>query len=107
MNQNKFASLHSALDRIGITGLTVTNVIGHGMQKGYPQYYRGAPAETRLLPSLRIVEAKTLPLRSHILVSATRRIRGILSKEIKKIKFIIKKFLDKNIINVYNDINII
>jgi Amt family ammonium transporter len=34
MNQNKFTELHHALDQIGVTGLTVTNVLGHGMQKG-------------------------------------------------------------------------
>jgi len=54
MNSHKFTALHTALDQIGITGLTVTNVLGHGMQKGHPQYYRGAPVEKRLLPKVQV-----------------------------------------------------
>jgi ammonium transporter, Amt family len=53
-NQNKLTRLHTALDSIGITGLTVTNVLGHGMQKGHTEYYRGAPVNIRLLPKVQI-----------------------------------------------------
>jgi len=53
-NQNKLSPLHAALDRIGITGLTVINVLGHGMQKGHTEYYRGAPVTIRLLPKVQV-----------------------------------------------------
>ncbi len=53
-NQNRFAKLQSALDAIGITGITVTNVMGYGMQKGHPQLYRGVPVETKLLPKVQV-----------------------------------------------------
>jgi len=53
-NQNKLSALHSALDKIGITGLTVTNVLGHGMQKGNVEYYRGAPVTIKLLPKVQV-----------------------------------------------------
>jgi Amt family ammonium transporter len=53
-NQDKFTELQSALDKIGITGLTVTNVLGYGMQKGHTEYYRGVPVKTRLLPKVQI-----------------------------------------------------
>lgn len=53
-NQNKFSKLHAALDKIGVTGLTVTNVLGHGIQKGHPEYYRGAPVDVRLLPKVQV-----------------------------------------------------
>jgi len=53
-NQDKLAGLHYALDKIGITGLTVTNVLGHGMQKGHTELYRGAQVEIRLLPKVQI-----------------------------------------------------
>jgi Amt family ammonium transporter len=53
-NQNKLSLLHTALDRIGITGLTVTNVLGHGMQKGHTEYYRGAPVTIKLLPKVQV-----------------------------------------------------
>lgn len=53
-NQEKFAGLQSALENIGITGLTVTNVLGFGMQKGHTEFYRGAPVKTRLLPKVQV-----------------------------------------------------
>lgn len=53
-NQTKFSELQDALDKLGITGLTITNVFGHGMQKGHQTYFRGAPMETRLLPKIKI-----------------------------------------------------
>lgn len=53
-NQHKFTELQAALDNIGITGLTVTNVLGYGIQKGYTEFYRGAPVKTRLLPKVQV-----------------------------------------------------
>jgi Amt family ammonium transporter len=53
-NQDKYTSLQSALDKIGITGMTVTNVLGYGMQKGHTEFYRGAPVKTRLLPKVQV-----------------------------------------------------
>jgi Amt family ammonium transporter len=53
-NQTKFEKLQTALDQIGITGLTVTNVLGYGMQKGHTGYYRGVPMETRLLHKVQV-----------------------------------------------------
>lgn len=53
-NQDKFTQLQTSLDKIGITGLTVTNVLGYGMQKGHTEYYRGVPVKTRLLPKVQV-----------------------------------------------------
>ncbi|HEY8443673.1 MAG TPA: ammonium transporter [Clostridia bacterium] len=53
-NQDKFSQLQTELDKIGITGLTVTNVLGYGMQKGHTEYFRGLPIKTRLLPKVQI-----------------------------------------------------
>jgi Amt family ammonium transporter len=53
-NKDKFLRLHDALDAIGITGLTVTDVRGHGMQKGHTEYYRGVPVKVRLLPKVQV-----------------------------------------------------
>lgn len=53
-NQDKFTELQSSLDKIGITGLTVTNALGYGMQKGHTEYYRGVPVKTRLLPKIQV-----------------------------------------------------
>ena len=47
-------SLKNAMNRIGITGMTVTNVMGYGLQKGKPEYYRGTPVEVTLLPKVQM-----------------------------------------------------
>ena len=54
MNQSKLMPVHSALSSIGVTGVTVTNVLGHGVQKGHGQFYRGAPIDARLLPKVQL-----------------------------------------------------
>ena len=62
--QSKFEALKEALNEIGITGMTVTQVLGCGMQKGQMEYYRGTPVETmQLLPKIQvdIVVAKIPP----------------------------------------------
>ena len=52
--QSKFTELNTALTDIGITGMTVTQVLGCGTQKGNTEYYRGVPVEMNLLPKIRI-----------------------------------------------------
>ncbi|WP_443964619.1 ammonium transporter, partial [Ruminococcus sp.] len=52
--QQKLNDLISALEDIDVTGVTVTNVLGCGMQKGQPEYYRGAVVEANLLPKVKV-----------------------------------------------------
>ncbi len=52
--QSKFEPLKQALDTLGVTGMTVTNVLGCGMQKGNNEFYRGVAVETTLLPKIKI-----------------------------------------------------
>lgn len=62
--QSKFEELKESMNAIGVTGMTVTQVLGCGMQKGQMEYYRGAPVETmQLLPKIQIdiVVAKVPP----------------------------------------------
>ena len=47
-------ALEKAMNGIGITGMTVTNVMGYGTQKGKPEYYRGTPVEVTLLPKVQV-----------------------------------------------------
>ena len=55
MNQDRFEPLKSAMNAIGVTGMTVTQVLGYGTQKGYDTYYRGVKLEeARLLPKIRV-----------------------------------------------------
>ena len=71
-NQNKFSVLQSALDAIGITGITVTNVMGYGMQKGHTQMYRGVPVETKLLPKVQ-VDIVICKVPTDVLVAAVKK----------------------------------
>lgn len=46
--------LKEAMIGIGITGMTVSHVMGCGIQKGKPEYYRGVEVETSLLPKIQV-----------------------------------------------------
>jgi nitrogen regulatory protein PII len=50
----KFEKLKDALNEIGITGMTVTQVLGCGMQKGITEMYRGVPLSINLLPKVKV-----------------------------------------------------
>ncbi len=52
--QSKFEVLKDALGAIGVSGMTVTNVIGCGIQKGAAEYYRGAEVDMTLLPKIKM-----------------------------------------------------
>lgn len=53
-NQTRFEALKAAMNEIEVTGMTVTQVMGCGIQKGKTEYYRGAPISMNLLPKLQI-----------------------------------------------------
>lgn len=69
----RFDALKVAMDEIGIMGMTVTKVLGCGVQKGQPAYYRGAKVDIELLPKLKaeIVVSK-VPVQS--VVDAARKV---------------------------------
>ena len=52
--QERFEKLKLVLDKLGVTGMTVTQVLGYGMQKGSTDFYRGVPLEVTLLPQLKV-----------------------------------------------------
>ena len=51
---NKVDEVKDALDKIGIAGMTVTEVRGHGKQKGHTAIYRGKEYNVSLLPKMQI-----------------------------------------------------
>ncbi len=51
---SKIEALKTALNEIGITGMTFTNVLGCGLQKGKTEYYRGTEYSIDLLPKARL-----------------------------------------------------
>jgi len=52
--EQKFESLKNAMMDSGITGMTVSHVLGCGIQKGKPEYYRGVAVEANLLPKIQV-----------------------------------------------------
>ncbi len=63
----RLEALKAAMMEIGITGMTVTHVLGCGMQKGKPEYYRGVPVEASLLPKIQMdIVVTKVPVRSVI-----------------------------------------
>ena len=65
--QNKFEVLKEAMNDIGVSGMTVTQVLGCGIQKGKTEYYRGVEKEINLLPKVQIaIVVSKVPVRKVI-----------------------------------------
>lgn len=65
--ESKFETLKNALMEIGITGMTVSHVLGCGVQKGKPEFYRGVQIEANLLPKIQIdIVVSKIPVRTVI-----------------------------------------
>jgi nitrogen regulatory protein P-II 2 len=50
----KLDEVHDALNRLGISGMTVTEVKGYGRQKGHTEIYRGTEYAVSFLPKVRV-----------------------------------------------------
>ena len=62
-NQSRFEELKAAMALIGVTGMTVTQVMGCGAEKGVTGYYRGVSMTMSLLPKLKIdIVVSTVPV---------------------------------------------
>ena len=65
--ESKFEALKRALTDLGITGMTMSHVLGCGIQKGKPEYYRGVEVEASLLPKIQLdIVVSKVPVRSVI-----------------------------------------
>ena len=65
--ESRFDALKAALSKLGITGMTVSHVLGCGVQGGKPEYYRGVAVETNLLPKVQVdVVVSKVPVRAVI-----------------------------------------
>jgi nitrogen regulatory protein P-II 1 len=51
---NRFEQVKDALIELGVDGMTVSEVRGHGRQKGHTETYRGREYETDLLPKVKL-----------------------------------------------------
>lgn len=65
--ESKFEALKKSLIDLGITGMTMSHVLGCGIQKGKPEYYRGVEFEPTLLPKVQLdVVVSKIPVRNVI-----------------------------------------
>ena len=63
----RFEALKKALVELGITGMTMSHVLGCGIQKGKPEFYRGVEVEATLLPKIQLdIVVSKVPVRSVI-----------------------------------------
>ena len=51
---NRYDTLRKAMNDLGVTGMTVTNVMGCGIQKGAGEMYRGVEMDVTLLPKIKV-----------------------------------------------------
>lgn len=65
--ESRFEALKKAMMELGITGMTVSHVLGCGIQKGKPEYYRGIQVEASLLPKVQVeIVVSAVPVRNVI-----------------------------------------
>ena len=64
---SKFDALKTALNTLGVTGITMSQVMGCGIQKGAEEKYRGIPLDANLLPKVKVeVVVSRIPVDSVI-----------------------------------------
>ncbi len=63
----RFEDLKVKLGELGITGMTVSHVLGYGIQGGKPEYYRGVQVSTDLMPKIQVdIVVSKVPVQSVI-----------------------------------------
>lgn len=78
--ESKLEALKAAMMNLGITGMTVSHVLGCGVQKGKPEYYRGVQIEANLLPKIQVeIVVSKVPVRS-----VTKRLRKCFIQDISE-----------------------
>ncbi len=65
--EEKLYALKDAMNKLGITGMTVSHVMGYGMQKGHTEFYRGVEVQTDLRPKVQVdIVVSAIPVRDVI-----------------------------------------
>ncbi len=65
--EERLYALKDAMSKLGITGMTVSHVMGYGMQKGHLEFYRGVQVETDLRPKVQVdIVVSAIPVRDVI-----------------------------------------
>ena len=73
---HKLADVKDALVAIGIDGITVTEVRGHGRQKGHKEVYRGMEYQVDLLPKIKVEAIVTTARTEEVIRALVAGARG-------------------------------
>ena len=71
----KLEDVKEALIKIGVEGITVSEVRGHGRQKGHTEVYRGAEYKVDLLPKVKLEMVVLDPLMNQVVETLTAAAR--------------------------------
>src|SRR6185295_19056388 len=72
---NKVDDVRAALEAIGVPGMTITEVRGHGRQKGHTAIYRGKEYNVTLLPKVEIEVVVTDAIAEDVIAALTKAAR--------------------------------
>ena len=65
--EERLYALKDAMSKLGITGMTVSHVMGYGVQQGHTEVYRGVAVETNLMPKVQVdMVVSKIPVRDVI-----------------------------------------
>ena len=65
--EERLYALKDAMSKLGITGMTVSHVMGYGVQQGHQEVYRGVAIETNLMPKVQVdIVVSKIPVRDVI-----------------------------------------
>ena len=65
--EERLYALKDAMSKLGITGMTVSHVMGYGVQQGQTEFYRGVAVETNLMPKVQVdIVVSKIPARDVI-----------------------------------------
>ena len=68
----KLEEVRESLDKIGITGMTITEVKGFGRQKGHTELYRGAEYVIDFLPKIKVEIAISIDQLNEVIDAITK-----------------------------------
>tara|TARA_Y100000022_G_scaffold181678_1_gene174531 strand:+ start:259 stop:597 length:339 start_codon:yes stop_codon:yes gene_type:complete len=68
----KLEEVRESLDKIGITGMTITEVKGFGRQKGHTELYRGAEYVIDFLPKIKVEIAVSIDQLDEVINAITK-----------------------------------
>ena len=72
-DSSRFEELKDELNKIGITGMTISSVYGCGVQKGHKEYYRGVAVDINLLPKIK-VEVVVCEVPVDLVIETTKKV---------------------------------